>query len=271
MTLPAQATIQRWWAPRCTGPFLTIRLHGDGRVTVRPAIGDAVMALDACLRHWNYRTRRADTGAYNCRLKVSGNGWSMHAFATAPDINWSTNPFGPRLVTDMPRAMVEAIVGIRTMSGHQVWQWGGYWRGNKDPMHFEVVCPPWAIATGIDPRTVPGHRNDPLPAPLTPPQRPAPPAPSRPPAAPVPSVPRVPEEGPVFLVIEGRGFFAVVDGIPSQFTDRGGRTAMQRYAEAADKSPGVPRMQLPADVGNPIMERLLRKTAAVIEGPEPRS
>lgn len=166
MSLPAQATIQRWWEPRCTGPWLTIRLHGEGRVTVRPAIGDAVMALDACLRRWDYQTRRADTGAYNCRLKVSGNGWSMHAYGTAPDINWTTNPFGSRLVTDMPAAMTRAITEIRTMSGAQVWQWGGYWRGNKDAMHFEIVCSPAAIRTGIDPRTVPGHRGNPLPAAL---------------------------------------------------------------------------------------------------------
>lgn len=168
MSLPSQATIQSWWAPRCTGPWLTITLHGEGRVTVRPAIGDAVMALNACLRAWNYRTRRADTGAYNCRLKVGGSGWSMHAFATAPDINWSTNPYGPRLVTDMPAAMTRAITQIRTMSGAQVWQWGGYWRGNKDAMHFEIVCSPAAIRTGIDPRTVPGHAFDPLPTPLPP-------------------------------------------------------------------------------------------------------
>lgn len=151
-----QGQIQAAWAPRCRGPWLTINLHGEGRVTVRPAIGDAVLALDACLRRWDYRTRRADTGAYNCRLKTSGNGWSMHSYATAPDINWTTNPYSSRLRTDMPIDMVRAICAIRTRNGQQVWNWGGFWSGNKDAMHFEIVCRPSDIATGIDPSTVPG-------------------------------------------------------------------------------------------------------------------
>jgi hypothetical protein len=159
--IPSQSSLQLAWWPRCTGPFLTIRLHGEGSVTVRPAIGDAVLALDACLRKWNYRTRRSDTGAGNCRPKVSGGGWSMHAYWIALDINWNSNPYGKRLITDMPIEMVRAICAIRTNNGKQVWNWGGFWRNNKDAMHFEIVCKPADIATGINPATVPGGSTRP--------------------------------------------------------------------------------------------------------------
>lgn len=153
----SQGAIASTWGPRCyKGPKLAIRLNGAGVVTVRAQIADAVLALDACLRAHAYRTRKADTGALVCRQKVNGAGMSNHSYGTANDINWGTNPYGRRLRTDMPMAMVKAICSIRTRTGAQVWNWGGFWTGNKDAMHFEIVCTPRDIASGIDPRTVPG-------------------------------------------------------------------------------------------------------------------
>jgi len=91
----------------------------------------------------------------------------------------NSNPYGKRLVTDMPAALPRDVCRIRTMNGRQVWNWGGYWSGNKDAMHYEIVCTPADLATGIDPRTVPGYRDAPLPKPL-PPVNPAPkPAPPK--------------------------------------------------------------------------------------------
>lgn len=141
--------LRNWWAPACTGPFSTISLHGEGRVTVRAAIVPAVAALNACLKAHNYRTRRADTGGYNCRKITGGTGYSLHAFGTAIDVNWSSNPYGPRLVTDMPPAMIADIKALRTRNGKQVWRWGGDYSGSKDGMHFEVTCSPADLATGI--------------------------------------------------------------------------------------------------------------------------
>lgn len=158
-----QAQIRAAWAPKCKGPFLRVTLHGGGKVLVKPTLGDGVMALDACLRHWNYGTDASQTGAYNCRKNTSGNDDSTHAYAIALDLNWRRNPYGKRLVTDMPPTMVEAICRIKTMNGKQVWNWGGYWTGNKDAMHFECVCRPVDLATGIDPRTVPGSSSQPPP------------------------------------------------------------------------------------------------------------
>lgn len=147
--------LRNLWAPRCKGPWVRISLHGAGKVTVLPAIKDAVLALNQVLKAWDYRTRAHDTGAYNCRKSANGN-WSLHAYGIAIDLNWSTNPYGKKLITDMPRGMVNDILAIRTNNGKRVWGWGGNWRGNKDAMHYEIICSPRDIATGINPRTVRG-------------------------------------------------------------------------------------------------------------------
>lgn len=151
--------LRKAWGPPCRPASwrVTIALHGDGRITVDTRTQAAFVALNACLRAHSYRTRRGDTGAYNCRRITGGTGYSLHAYGIAADLNWQTNPYSKRLITDMPPAMVAAIKAIRTRNGRQVFGWGGDYRTNKDAMHFEVVCTPGDLATGIDPRTVPGH------------------------------------------------------------------------------------------------------------------
>lgn len=203
-----QAQIMAAWAPRCTGPFLKIGLHGEGKVTVRPAIGDAVLALNAILVAFNYRTRARDTGAGNCRPKVGGRGWSIHAFWIALDLNWSTNPYGSKLHTDMPFAMVHAICAIRTNNGKQVWNWGGFWSGNKDAMHFEIVCSPRDLATGINPMTVLRGNWQ---APHVPGPTPTTPTPVKPPAPPKPVLFEEDIVHNIFIV-EGHGIFLGIDG-----------------------------------------------------------
>ena len=86
---------------------------------------------------------------------MSGNGWSIHAYWIAMDINWQLNPYGGSMY-HMPYAMAAAICRIRTNNGKQVWNWGGFWRGTRDWMHFEIVCSPRDLATGINWSTVPG-------------------------------------------------------------------------------------------------------------------
>lgn len=154
------------WAPHCTRTKQS--LHG------------AYSALDDCLQAHGYRPRSGVTGAQNCRPITGGTAYSLHAYAfdviftfwsgvriamaLAVDINWDKNPYGPRLITDMPRGMIDDIYRIRTNNGKQIWRWGGYYANNKDAMHFEIVCTPADLATGIDPATLPGAR----PAPPTP-------------------------------------------------------------------------------------------------------
>lgn len=188
------ATLARLWAPRCTGPHAQVSLFGTGRALVRPALVDAVRAMSDVFAKYSYATRRFDTGGYVCRKKVGGNGWSTHAYGVTVDVNWTTNPYGSRLRTDMPRAMVNEILALRTNSGAQVWEWGGNWSGNKDAMHFQIACSPRDLATGIAQRPS-GYR---------------PPPPSTP-SAPIPTPPITIPEGDDDMAI----IVKVVDANPT--------------------------------------------------------
>lgn len=122
------------------------------------------------MRAFSYRPRQGETYAANCRPVTGGSAPSFHAFmddttwttwtgvvvqtALATDFNSSTNPYGSHLVTDMPRAMVDAICAIRTRNGVLAAAWGGYFKAHKDAMHYEVRCFPADLATGIDPTSV---------------------------------------------------------------------------------------------------------------------
>jgi hypothetical protein len=143
------AQLRAIWGPPCRISTVTIKLYGEGRVTVDRRIAGAVYALNRVLARHRYRTRYADTGAYVCRRITGGSGYSLHAYGIALDINWLSNPYGRRLVTNMPRGMVNEILAIRTNSGDQVWGWGGNYSVHKDAMHFEVVASPAEIASGI--------------------------------------------------------------------------------------------------------------------------
>lgn len=150
--------LRNLWAPAC-------KSKGS-------AFKPAYDALDTALHAYSYRPKAGETWGYNCRKITGGSGYSLHAYgpgglfifwtgvrvtmALAVDINSRANPYGKRLITDMPRAMTDGIKGIRTNSGHQVWGWGGDYRNNKDAMHFEIVASPAELASGIDWRTVPG-------------------------------------------------------------------------------------------------------------------
>lgn len=139
------------WGPACKG--------------TKVGLTEAYQRLDAIMKRYGYRPRSGVTGAYNCRAITGGTAYSLHAYgpggyfyfwtgvrvsmAIAVDINWDTNPYGTRLITDMPRAMVDEIKALRTNNGKQVWGWGGDYRNNKDAMHYEIVCAPADIATGI--------------------------------------------------------------------------------------------------------------------------
>lgn len=160
MTTTSQ--IRRWWGDPC-------RAHSMDLTA-------AYQALDDAFKAHNYRPRKGVTGAYNCRRITGGTGYSLHAYnpngfftfwtgvrvtkALAVDVNWDTNPYGPRLVTDMPAAMIADIKAIRTRSGRQLWRWGGDYSGNKDAMHFEIIVPPEDLKGGLDPATLPGARNE---------------------------------------------------------------------------------------------------------------
>ncbi len=148
------------WAPACKlRPHARFTFWSGVPVTVDGRIVPALRELDACLRRHGYRPKEGQTWGYNCRKITGGSGYSLHAYGIAIDINSLANPYGRRLVTDMPTAMVQEIEAIRTKGGHRVWGWGGRYSNNKDAMHFEVVASPAELATGI--RTgVPTEEDD---------------------------------------------------------------------------------------------------------------
>lgn len=149
--------LRQVWAPPCSRrPPLSYTMWTGVRVNVDGRIGEALRALDQIMRAWNYRPKEGQSWGYNCRRITGGTGYSLHAYGIAIDINSLANPYGPRLITDMPPAMVAAIKAIKTKGGHRVWGWGGDYSRNKDAMHFEVVASPGELATGIDWRSVAG-------------------------------------------------------------------------------------------------------------------
>lgn len=162
MSGPGTSTIVGWYSPPCQ--------------SVGSRYNQAYRALDTVLHHHGYAPH-AGTGAYNCRNSTGSTVKSTHALgpgdrytfwsgivvteAGAVDINPDKNPYGPRLVTDMPTAMIRDIEAIRTVSGAQLFRWGGRYTGNKDPMHYEPVCEPHDLASGVNWSTVAGAAGAP--------------------------------------------------------------------------------------------------------------
>ena len=138
------------WAPACKIQATRFVFWSGVPVVVDQRVVEALQALDAVFRNWDYKPRAGETWGYNCRRITGGTGYSLHAYGTTVDINSLANPYGPRLVTDMPRDMVNAALAIHTNGGDQVWGWGGNYRRNKDAMHYEVVASPQELATGIN-------------------------------------------------------------------------------------------------------------------------
>lgn len=145
--------------PSCGAADLVRLDVGDGfTIAVARGTEEAYHALFDCFRRYGYEVRRKVTGTFNCRKITGGDTLSSHAFGIAIDVNWDTNPYvRGKLVTDMPRPMVEEIQEIRTRDGVRVWRWGGDWDGDPttghrfyDAMHFELIATLEELAAGID-------------------------------------------------------------------------------------------------------------------------
>lgn len=166
------ASQRRAWAPACTEQSMApVVMYGGLRVWVDHRCVVAFQLLSAWFEAYKYPADPDDPGGpggYNCRPITGGDGPSLHAYGIAVDINPSRNPYTRRrLITDMPAAMTASIAAMRTVSGHQVFRWGGDWdtdgvTGDQtvwDAMHFEIACTPEQLAVGIDPSTMPGKET----------------------------------------------------------------------------------------------------------------
>lgn len=145
--------IRREWAElRCnTAGCFAIPLGDQGaRILVHPDNVVVWRWFDQAVRRHRYRVRAADTGSYNCRSITGGTRPSLHAFpGVAVDVNWRSNPYGTRLVTDLPPALIAEVRGLRTRTGHRVLRWGGDFTSVKDAMHFEIVCTRAQLRSGL--------------------------------------------------------------------------------------------------------------------------
>lgn len=82
--------------------------------------------------------------------------WSAHAWGIALDINWKQNPDGSRLVTNMPKGMVDDLEALTCFNGQPLLRWGGDWDRDErtshsyyDAMHFELISTPEEISQGV--------------------------------------------------------------------------------------------------------------------------
>ena len=145
---------RRAWAPACNAAnCVTIPLYGEGRVTVDRRTANAVAALNAKLQAHRYPTRRNDTGAYQLPGRIT-NGTDKLPRRT-PTASPSTSTGRPTRIRARCERTMLACDGQRHQgdphctNGKPVWRWGGDYRGNKDSMHYEIICSPADLATGI--------------------------------------------------------------------------------------------------------------------------
>lgn len=145
------------WGQACQIPFAKVTIDSR-QFAVHAEVQEAFEVWEEVRQKYNYPLTGEDTGAYNCRHinHNPNNPWSAHAWATAMDTNWLENPYGSKLVTDIPPKMVEELQRLRTGSGAYVFMWGGDWdrkpdtpHAAYDAMHWEVIAHPLDLATGI--------------------------------------------------------------------------------------------------------------------------
>lgn len=138
--------------------------YPSGRVGLRVAnvAAQAFRALAAVMLHYGYAFEETAGGTLNCRYIGGTTVTSFHAHGIAGDWNPSRNRYrvSSGLIqwgrqTDMPKAMVEAIEAIKSVSGHRVFEWGGRWSNIKDPMHYELDIYRAHLTTGINLATLP--------------------------------------------------------------------------------------------------------------------
>jgi hypothetical protein len=160
-----------WGPPKQSSKMGWFVFWSGARVFVRVELHPALAEMNRIMKRWNYSPDAVDTGGYNPRYISGTTTWSLHAYGIAVDVNWQENPAGGRLVTDMPRAMVEEIEAMKTNDGLRVWRWGGDWDDNNiqdesfyDAMHFEAQASPAELRAGIR-TTAPAPEPEPEPEP----------------------------------------------------------------------------------------------------------
>jgi hypothetical protein len=113
-----------------TGSVKTINWRGRTLTLNANAVDNFVGFLNA-LAATGYNIQ--SIGSHNIRPITGGSQLSLHSYGLAIDINPAQNPYGPNLVTDMPK-------GVGRLAAKYGLSWGGNWNSVKDAMHFSI---PW--------------------------------------------------------------------------------------------------------------------------------
>lgn len=137
MTLSSASS--RGWGPgwpHCNRSNIITITKGGVSVPVHRAIAPIVAHLiDATERTCDYDVKPGQTWGFACRAIRGSSSPSNHSWGLAVDINAPTNPMGSRLITDMPRSMVN-------LWGAHMFDWGGNYRSRPDAMHYEFAGTP---------------------------------------------------------------------------------------------------------------------------------
>lgn len=140
----------------CQSAMVKIRF-GPMDLNVNTHAVSAFEILAEILIKHGYQIDKKQTGSYNCRPIKGSSAWSSHAWALGVDVNWNQNPYGKKLITDIPIAAIREILALKTKSGHRVFKWGGDWDNRPetdhnyyDAMHFEIIATPGELKLGID-------------------------------------------------------------------------------------------------------------------------
>jgi hypothetical protein len=144
-----------FWGPGCDRQTIVAAywIISSGKIQCHQDAVPAFRALGRVMRAHGYQVRRDVTGCYNCRPITGGTAPSAHSQGIALDVNWDTNPYRTdRVITDMPRDMVESALALTTTDGIPLFRWGGDWdnrpetpNSNYDAMHWEVIATPEEI------------------------------------------------------------------------------------------------------------------------------
>lgn len=154
-----------WGPPHQSAPRGRVTIYGKV-LACDPRVVEAFEAWEEIRDRHNYDMPGTDTGIWNYRhMRHDPNlPLSSHSWGAALDANWLQNPAGKVLRSDMPQAMINDFMRIKTNSGAWVFMWGGDW--DRDPrtghtyydaMHHEVVAHPLDLATGI---VIPGKHEE---------------------------------------------------------------------------------------------------------------
>lgn len=114
-----------------TPELMPVSSPGGAKVSVSKDAAPAFQGLLADLEAAGYPINPKTTGGYNRRMIAGTQTPSEHAFGNAVDVNWNDNPQGAGKPSTIPPELARQLAAKYGLT------WGGDFKTNPDPMHFE--------------------------------------------------------------------------------------------------------------------------------------